>query len=122
MVTLSTQKWVKKVQIGISCTNIDTKMKIKNNRYFKAKYSFMKLFSWNFKVLTQRGAVMNPKLARKRNQTRISCTNGDRGMKIKSKMYFEVGYSFMKLFSWNREILAPCCDVFISKLGEKDSN
>ena len=30
----STQKWIKKVQIGISFTNIDRKMKIKTKRYF----------------------------------------------------------------------------------------
>ena len=28
----------------------------------------------------------------------------------------------MKLFSWNCEILAPCCDVIISELGKNDSN
>ena len=28
----------------------------------------------------------------------------------------------MKLFSWSLDVLAPCCDVIISKLGQKDSN
>ena len=44
VVTSSTQKWVKKVQIGISCTNIDRKMKIKT----KVKYSLIKPFSQYF--------------------------------------------------------------------------
>ena len=58
----------------------------------------------------------------KRNQTAISCTNGDnQKMTIKSKRSFQVKYSFMKLFSRNLEIQAPCCDVIISKLGQRDS-
>ena len=77
------QKWVKKVQIGISCTNVDRKMKIKSKRYFDVNYSFKKQSSQNFEVLTQCGNVINSKLARKRAQTPISCTNGDRKMKIK---------------------------------------
>ena len=28
----------------------------------------------------------------------------------------------MKLFSWSLDVLAPCCDVIISTLGQKDSN
>ena len=55
-------------------------------------------------------------------QIGISCTNYDRNMKINSKMYFEVNYSFMKLFSQNPKILAPNCEVIISKLSQKDSN
>ena len=65
-------------------------MKIKSTRYFEVKCSFMKLFSRYFEVLTQGGDVINPKLAQKRAQTRISWTNGDRKMKIKSKRNFEV--------------------------------
>ena len=38
-------------------------------------YLFMKPFSQNFEVLTQLGDIIKPKLARKRAQTRISCTN-----------------------------------------------
>ena len=72
-------------------------------------YSFMKTFSQNFEILTQRGDIINPKRA----QTRILCTNGVRKMKIKSKRNFEVRYSFMKLFSQNMEILVLCCDVII---------
>ena len=97
-------------------------MKIESKRCFEVNYLFMKLFSQNFEVLTQRGDVINSKLAPKRTQTRISGINGDRKMKIKSKRNFEVRYSFMKLFSRNLKILAPCCDVIISKLGQKDSN
>ena len=75
-----------------------------------------------FEVLSQRGDVINPKLARKRTETCILCTNGDRKMKIKSKRNFEVRYTFMKLFSQNLEFLAPYCHVIISKLGQKHSN
>ena len=122
MVTSSTQKRIKKVQIDISCTFIDRKMNIKNKKYAEVKYPFIKLFSQYFEVLIQYGDVINPKLTRKRVQTRISCTYGGRKMKIKRKMNFQMRYSFMKLFSWNHEILTPCCDVTISKLGVKDSN
>ena len=63
----------------------------------------MKQFSQNFEVLTLRGDVISPKLARKRALTFISCTNGDKKIKkkkkIKSKRNFDVKYSFMKLFS-----------------------
>ena len=97
-------------------------MKIESKRYFEVNYLFMKLFSQNFEVLTQRGDVINSKLAPKRTQTRISGINGDKKMKIKSKRNFEVRYSFMKLFSRNLKILAPCCDVIISKLDQKDSD
>ena len=100
-----------KIQIGISCINIERKMKIKNKRYFDINYSFMKSFSQNFEVLTQRGDIINPKLARKSTQAQIPCINGDKKMKIKSKSNFEVRHSFMKL---NLEILAPCFDVIIS--------
>ena len=43
-VTSLTQIWVKKVQIGISCTNVE--------RYFEVNYSFMKPFSQHSEVLT----------------------------------------------------------------------
>ena len=105
-----------KIQIGISCTNVERKMKIKNKRYFDINYSFMKSFSQNFEVLTQRGDIINPKLARKRTQAQIPCINGDKKMKIKSKSNFEVRHSFMKL---NLEILAPCFDVIISNWVKK---
>ena len=97
-------------------------MKMKNERHFAKNYSFMKPFSQNFEVLTQLGDVINPKLARKRAQIRISCANGDRKMKIKSKRNFKVRYSFMKLISQNLEILATCCDVIVSKLSHKNLN
>ena len=42
-----TQIWVRKVQIGISRTNVDRKMKIKIKRNSEVRYSFMKLFSRN---------------------------------------------------------------------------
>ena len=50
----------------------------------------MEPFPQNFEVLTQRGDVINPKFARKRTQTCLLCTNGDRKMKIKIKRDFEV--------------------------------
>ena len=45
----------------------------------------MKQFSQNFEVLTLRGDVISPKLARKRALTFISCTNGDKKIKKKKK-------------------------------------
>ena len=71
--------------------------------------------------MNQRGDAINSKLARKSDETCISGTNGDRKMKIKRKRNSEVRYLFMNLFSQNFEILAPCCDFIISKLGQKDS-
>ena len=73
-------------------------------------------------VLTPNGDVINRKLTRQRAQTRISCTNGHRKIKSNSKRNYEVRYSFMKLFSQNLEILAPCRDVIIAKLSQKESN
>ena len=89
---LTTQKWVKKVQID---EKDERKMKTKSKRYFEVNYLLMKPFSKNLEVLTQHGDVLNPKLAQKRAQTYISWTN--RKMKIKSKRSFEMRYSFMKL-------------------------
>ena len=67
LVTSPVQKWVKKVHVGISCTNGDRKMKIKSKRYFQANYSFMKPFSQNFEVLTQRGGVIKIGLEKEPN-------------------------------------------------------
>ena len=97
-------------------------MKVNSKGKFEVRYSFLKPLSQNLEVLTQRGDVINPKLARKRAQTCISRTNGDRKKKIKSKRNFEMRYSFMKLFSGNLEIPTPCCGIIFSKLGQKDSN
>ena len=102
----SIQKWVKKVQIGISCTNVDRKMRVKNKRYYLVNYSFMKPFSQNFEVFTQCFFVINPEFVRKGVQTGISCTNDKRKIKIKSKSNFEGKYSFKKLFSRNLKIPA----------------
>ena len=55
-----------KVLFGISCTNVDRKIKIKSKRYFAVNYLFMKPLSQNFEVLTQGGDVINPKLTQKR--------------------------------------------------------
>ena len=117
--TSSTQKFVKKVQIGITCTSVDRKMKIKSKMYFEENYSFMKPLSYNFEVLTQFGYLINPKLAQKRAQTCFSCTTCNRKMKIKSLKNFKMRYLFMKLVSQNLEILAPCCDVIISNWVKK---
>ena len=100
----STQKWAKNVQIGISCTKVDRKMKAKSETYFEVNCSFMKPFSL------------------KRTQTSISCANSDSTMESKSKRNFEVRYCFMKLFYWNLQILAQCYDVIISVMGQKDYN
>ena len=122
VVMSSTPKWVKKFQVALSCTNVFRKMRLKSKRYFQVNYSSMKPFSKKIEVLTQRRDVINPKSARKRVQTGISCTNSDRKIKIKTKRNFEMRYSFMKLFSGNLKILAPCCEVIISKSGQKDSS
>ena len=65
--------------------------------------TFSKYFSFD-----SRGDVLNPNLAQKIVQNRISYTNGHRKIKINSKRNFEVRYSIMELFSRNLEILAPC--------------
>ena len=51
-----------KVQIDISCTNVDRKMKIKSKMLIEVNYSLMKLFSQNLEFLTQSGSVINQKL------------------------------------------------------------
>ena len=71
--------------------------------------------------MTHCGDIVNPKLARKRAQTNISCCNSDRKMKITSERHFDVRYSFIKLYFPNLKILVLCCDTIISKLGQKDS-
>ena len=54
------------------------KDEIQNKKYIEVNYSFMETFSQNVEVLTQRGHVINPKLARK--MARGSCY-----VKIESK-------------------------------------
>ena len=85
--TSSTQKWVRKVQVGISCTNVDRKTKIKGKRYFEMNYSFMKPFSQKFEVLTQCAIWWRhqPKIGSKRTQTHISCSIRDKGWRSKVK-------------------------------------
>ena len=78
-------------------------MKVNSKEKLGVKYLFSKPLSQNFEVLSPRGDVINPKFARKKAQTLISCiiyfnSNGERKMKIKSKRNFEVRYSFVKLF------------------------
>ena len=65
MVTLSTRRWVKKVQIEISYTDVNRKIKIKSRKYFEMIYSFMKPFSQNTEVLTERGDVIDSKWVQK---------------------------------------------------------
>ena len=119
LLTSSTQKWVKQIKNGISCTNVDRKMKIKSEKLFHVDYSLMKPLSQNVEILTQQEDIINSISAWTRVQTRISCTNDDKKMKIKNKRNFEVSYLFMKLFPRNLEILGPCSDNIISKLGQK---
>ena len=71
---------------------------------------FVKPLSQNIEVLTPRGDVINPKMDQK-FLICISCTNVDRKMKIKSKRYFEVNYSFVKPLSQNFEVLTQRGDV-----------
>ena len=80
-------------------------MKVNSKGKFEVKYSFLKSLSQNYEVLTLRGDVINPKKWVKKVQIGISRTNVDGKMKIKSKRYFEVNYSFMKSFSQNFEVL-----------------
>ena len=49
----------------------------------------MKSFPKKFKVLTQRFDVINAKLARKKVETGISCTNSDTKIKIRSEKKFQ---------------------------------
>ena len=70
-----------------------SEMKAKN----KERYSFSKSLSQNFEVLSPRGDAINPKMGQKDQNG--SFTNIDRKVKMKSKRYFEVNYSFMKPFS-----------------------
>ena len=50
----------------------------------------------------------------------MSCTKGNREMKIKIKWNLEVKYLFIKLFSRNLEFLVLCCDAITLNLGQKD--
>ena len=78
----------KRRQTIISYTNDCRKIKVSSKGKFEVNFSFMKPFSQTFEVLTPPGDFISPKLAWKIVQTRISCTNGDRKMKIKSIMNF----------------------------------
>ena len=49
----------------------------------------------------------------------MSCTNGDRKMKVNVKEKFEVKYSFSKPLSQNIEVLTPREDVINSKMSQK---
>ena len=95
---INTKIGSKRAQTCTSCINGDRKMKVNSKEKLGGKYLFSKPLSQNFEVLSPRGDVINPKFARKKAQTLISCTNGERKMKIKSKRNFEVRYSFVKLF------------------------
>ena len=55
----------KRAQACISCTNGDTKMKIKSKRNFEMRYLFMKLFSQNPKILVTCCDVIIPKFGQK---------------------------------------------------------
>ena len=55
----------------------------------------------------------------KRVQTCISCTNGDRKMKVNTRGKFEVKYLFSKPLSQNCEVLTPRSDVINPKMGQK---
>ena len=98
-------------------------MKVNSKGKFEMEYSFLKPVSQNFEVLIQCGDVINPQLPRKRAQICISCVNDDRKINgDKSKKNFEMRHSFIKLFPRSFEILVPCCDLIISKFGQKYSS
>ena len=93
-------------------------MKVNSKGKFGVKYWFLKPLFQNFEVLTPRGDVVSPNMDGK-VQIGISCTNVDRKMKIKSKRYFKMNYSFRKLFSQNVEVLTQRDDVINPKLTRK---
>ena len=105
VVTSSTWKWVKEVQIE--------EMKIKTKRYFVYETVLSKFWSFDSTWWLRQSNISS-----KRDPTHISCGNADRKTKSKLKRNFEVRYLFMKLCSQNREILVPCFDAIISKLGQ----
>ena len=91
----------KSSNISISSINVDRKTKVKSKRNFEMNYLFMKPFSQNFEVLTQLGDIIKPKLAWKRAQTSISCTNDG----INLQMY---------LFLWNFSLNGNSLRTFTS--------
>ena len=90
--------WVKRAQSCVLCTEGDREIEINIlwnlSEEFVSEITFSKNCSFNYC-----GDIINPKLARKKAQTRISCTNKDKEMKVNSKGKFEVKYLFTKLFS-----------------------
>ena len=75
-------------------------MKANSKGKFEVKYSFLKPLSQNFEILTPRGDFIYPKMGLKGPNWNFMY-QFDRKMKIKSKRYFNVNYTFMKLFSQN---------------------
>ena len=84
LVMSSTQKWVTKLQVGISYTSFDRKIKMKIKRYFSCGKSFIYIIVLStFSSFDSMWWCHSPKIGWKRTKTRISCTNGDRKMEIK---------------------------------------
>ena len=75
-------------------------MKANSKGKFEVKYSFLKPLSQNFEILTPRGDFIYPKMGLKGPNWNFMY-QFDRKMKIKSKRYFNVNYTFMKPFSQN---------------------
>ena len=75
-------------------------MKANSKGKFEVKYSFLKPLSQNFEILTPCGDFIYPKMGLKGPNWNFMY-QFDRKMKIKSKRYFNVNYTFMKLFSQN---------------------
>ena len=82
------------------------------------KNSFLKPLSQKFEALTSRGDVIN--LKRDEKGSHCYCIyHVDRKLKIKTKIYFEVYYSFVKLFSQSFEALTQLGDFIKPKLTGK---
>ena len=108
----------KRTQTCISSTDGDKKVKVDRKWKFEVKYSFLKTAIskfWSFDIPWWRH---QPKYCVRKVQIGVSCTNVDIKKKMKSKMYFQVNYSFMKPFSQDFEVLTQRGDVIRSKLAQ----
>ena len=117
VVKSSTQKWVKKVQIG---EKDERKMKTKSKRYFEVNYLLMKPFSKNLEVLTQQVTFLTQNWLEKEPKLVSHGLIERWKSKVKGALKWDIRswnsfifYIFydIRLFSRNLEILAPCCGV-----------
>ena len=88
-------------QTCISCIDSDRKMKDNSKWKFEVKCLFLKPLSQNHPWWRHRPE------------------NASKTFKSKIKRYFEVNYSFMKLFPQNFDVLTQCGEVINPKLAWK---